>query len=261
MRCYSLGTPYGWPACKALAESCKGIWVKEPRARFEKDPIAVWGQIRGAKELLDQSKDFYRLDHAYIGRLKYFRLTKGGFQPSKVIDRPPDRWESLKKEYGLQMKPWKKHEGFILVTLSSPGTYEFFGVPNWPAEIVKEIRKYTDRPIRLRERGEERPISEDVRKASCLVTYASNSVREALLEGVPVFTLGPSIARPMSGELKNIESPFYPENREEFFRHLAYAQFTVAEFASGFALKTADENKNNGDFQLHRTPGGLHELA
>lgn len=251
MRVYGLGTPYGDKPCKALADSCGGKFTNAPREEFEKDPIAVWGQIRGARELLRRSKSFYRLDHAYIGRLKYFRLTKGDFQPSRIVERPSDRWDVLKREYGLEMKPWKKPEGFILVTLSSPGTYEFFGIPNWPAEIVREIRRYTDRPIRLRDRGETRPISEDLRKASCLVTYASNSVREALLEGVPVFTLGPSIARPMSGGLKDIESPFYPENREEFFRHLAYCQFTVDEFGSGFALKTAEENNGDGTCELH----------
>lgn len=241
---YSLGTPYGWKACELLAKSCGGKHHKQARDPFVGDPVAVWGQIRGAKEILAHSKNFYRLDHAYVGRLKYFRLTKGDFQPSWIVERPADRWESLKKEYGLEIKPWKKDDGFVLVTLSAPATYQFFGVPDWPDLIAKEIRKHTKREIRMRERGETRPLDEDLRKAHCLVTYASNSVREALLAGVPVFTLGPSIARPMGyTDVSLIEEPLYPENRESFFRHMAYAQFTEAEFASGFALKTADENE------------------
>jgi hypothetical protein len=259
---YSLGTPFGWKACDELAKSCGGKHHKQPRDPFVGDPVAVWGQIRGAKEILSHSKDFYRLDHAYVGRLKYFRLTKGDFQPSRIVERPADRWESLKREYGLEIKPWNKGDGFVLVTLSAPATYEFFGVPKWPGEIVNEIKKYTDRPIRIRERGETRPLSEDLRKASCLVTYASNSVREALLAGVPVFTLGPSIARPMGlSEVSRIESPIYPENREAFFRHMAYCQFTEQEFGSGFALTTADENNKNGASELHGSPDLHRELA
>lgn len=261
MRVYSLGTPYGHVACNALAQSVGGRHVKDLHAKFEKDPIAVWGQIRGAKELLSQSKDFYRLDHAYIGRLKYFRLTKGDFQPLLLTERPADRWESLKREYNLSIKPWKKDGGHVLVTLSDPKTYSFFGVDGWPEKIVSEIKKYTDRPIKIRARGETRPIQEDLKKAFCLVTYASNSVREALLEGVPVFTLGPSIARSMGYTVVTfIERPMYPENREEFFRHLSYCQFTVDEFASGFALKTADENNKNGDFHVYRASDGAHQL-
>jgi hypothetical protein len=148
-----------------------------------------------------------------------------------------------------------------LLTLSDPKTYTFFGIDGWPEKIIKEIRKHTDRPIRIRERGETRPLLDDLRKSSCLVTYASNSVREALLLGVPVFTLGPSIARPMSGELSKIDTPFYPENREEFFRHVAYAQFTEAEFASGFALKTAEENNDDGFGKLHRPQDSGSQLA
>lgn len=251
MRVYSLGSPFGFIPCEALGESVGVPYNKEPRVGWSGDPIAVWGQLRGAKELLSQSKNFYRMDHAYIGRLKFFRLTKGDFQPSRIVGRPSDRWDELRKEFGLEVKPWRAGN-HILVTLSAPATYWFFGVDDWPQRIEKEIRKYTDRPIKIRQREEKRPLAEDLKDAHCLVTYASNSSVDALRAGVPVFTLGPSIARPMSGDLSKIETPLYPENREDFFRHMSYCQFTVQEFRSGFALKTADENNNNGDLNVHR---------
>ena len=233
----------------------KAPYSEEPRVKYEGDQIAVWGQLRGAKELLSHSKNFYRMDHAYIGRLKYFRITKGDFQPSKIVERPADRWDRLKDEFKLEMKPWTtgKH---VLVTLSAQATYWFFNVDDFPARIEKEIRKYTDRPIKVRQRDAKNPIAEDLKDAHCLVTYASNSAIDALMGGVPVFTLGPSIARPMGSDVSRIESPLYPENREEFFRHMAYAQFTTEEFRSGFALTTADENNKNGDQHLRRTKNG-----
>ena len=207
---------------------------------FQDDPIAVWGQLRGAKELLQQSRNFYRMDHAYVGRLEFFRITKGDFQPSVIKDRPADRWELLKKRFGISVKDWQSG-GHVLVTLSDPRTYEFFGT-DFPQTIVEEIRKVTDRPIKIRVRRSDTPIRHDLVGAHCLVTYASNSVIEALQEGVPVFPLGPSIARPMGySDVSLIENPMRPENREEFFRNMAYCQFTDKEFASGFALKTADE--------------------
>jgi hypothetical protein len=263
---YSLGSPYGVVPCDHLAKY-RGKHIPDQRAEFKGDPIVVWGQIRGAKELLQKSQNFYRMDHAYIGRLQYFRITKGDFQPSRILERPADRWEKLKKEYDLTMKPWKKSDGYVLVALSEPATYGFFDEPRWPERIEAELKKYTDRPIRLRKRRDDRPLADDLRKARCLVTFASNSVREALLEGVPVFTLGPSIARPMGHtDVSLIESPMYPENREEFFRHLAYCQFTNEEFASGFAMSTADEQElhkgsMHGDQHVFRTPDCGIQLA
>lgn len=258
MNVYSLGSPYGCVPCENLAKGSGGRFLPEPHSKFEEDPIAVWGQLRGAKELLKSSKHFYRLDHAYAGRLKFFRMTKGDFQPAKIVQRPPDRWEALKKQLNLSMKNWTcgRH---VLVTLSDPRTYEFFGVEDFPERVVEEIKKFTDRQIRIRPRKSEVPIQEDLANAHCLVTFASNSVIEALLAGIPVFPLGPSIARPVGHSLSEIEALRYFD-REEFFRHMAYSQFTNAEFASGFALKTADEQDTyegaNVDLYIRRTPDG-----
>lgn len=238
VRVYSLGSPFGKVPCEFLQKSHNN----DANASFVEDPIAVWGQLRGAKELLAKSKHFYRMDHAYIGRLAYFRMTRGDFQPSVIKERPSDRWERLKRQYGLKVGGWRKGK-YILVTLSDQRTYDYFGVGKWESWIREEIKKHTDRPVEVRIRTEQKPIGEHLRDAWCLVTFASNTAIDALLAGVPVFTLGPSIARPMgSSDLTKLESPMYPANREEFFRHLGYCQFTNPEFASGFALKTADEN-------------------
>ena len=238
MRSYSLGSPFGCVPCEFLQKGHS----REPNASFQADPIAVWGQLRGAKDLLAKSRHFYRMDHAYVGRLDYYRMTRGGFQPSRIKQRPPDRWESLKKKYGLKIGEWRRGK-HILVALSDQRTYDFFQVGKWGETIAGEIKKHSDREIVLRTRIEKRPIAEQLRDAWCLVTYASNSTIDALLAGVPVFTLGPSIARPMGfSDLSKIEAPLYPENREEFFRHMAYCQFTNPEFENGFAVRTADES-------------------
>ena len=235
---YSLDSPFGKVPCEFLQKG----HPREANAQFKADPIAVWGQLRGAKDLLGKSKHFYRMDHAYVGRLEYYRMTRGGFQPSGMLERPADRWEVLKRKYNLKMSEWRKGK-HILVTLSDQRTYDFFGLGKWGDAITGLIRSHSEREVILRPRTETKPLAEQLKDAWCLVTYASNSVIEALLAGVPVFTLGPSIARPVGcADLGKLESPLYPENREEFFRHMSYAQFTNHEFASGFARRTADEN-------------------
>lgn len=230
MHVFSCGSPYGIHPCEALAKSVKGQLHTETTPLKQNGPIAVWGQIRGARELLNGHKDFYRLDHAYIGRNDYFRLTKGDFMPSKILDRPADRWEALKKRYDLELAPWQdKEDGHVVLAFSMPATYDFFGVTGWAKQKTNEYPKAV-----IRQRKETRPIKEHLKGASKLITYASNSVLDALLRGVPVEVHGPSIARPISGER-------HPD-REAFFRHVAYCQFSLEEFRSGFALRTAEEN-------------------
>jgi hypothetical protein len=238
VRVYSLQSPFGKVPCEFLQKGHD----HHPNAKWEADPIAVWGQLRGAKELLSKSKHFYRLDHAYVGRMDYYRMTRGFFQPQEIRERPSDRWEWLKKKYSLKVRPdWQKGK-HVLLTISDQRTYDYFGVGKWVDEVQAEIKKHTDRPVVVRQRTDARPIAEHLKDAWCLVTYASNSTIDALLAGVPVFALGPSIARPMGlSDLSKIEAPVYPENREEFFRHMSYCQFTNQEFASGFARRTADE--------------------
>lgn len=232
MHIFSLGSPHGIRPCQELAKSCKGQLNTEHYPPKQKGPIAVWGQLRGARELLNGSSEFYRLDHAYISRGDYFRITKGDFMPSRIVDRPADRWEALKKRHGLEIQPWQKNEnGHVVLALSMPGTYDFFGVTGWAKEMTNKLGKNN---VKVRQRKETRPIKEDLKGASKLVTFASNSVMDALLMGVPVEVHGPSIARPISGQ----QEP----NREAFFRHVAYCQFSLEEFRSGFALKTAEEN-------------------
>lgn len=241
LRVYSLGSPFGVHPCEFLARS-GGQHSKTPNDTFTADPIAVWGQLRGASDLLAKSKHYYRMDHAYVGRLEYYRMTRGDFQPSKVATRPADRWEALKKRFKLpETSKWRRGE-YVLVALSDQRTYDFFGLGRWGDEIKAKIRKHTERAIVLRPREEKIPLGEQLKDAWCLVTYASNSVIESLMAGVPVFPLGPSIARPMGhSDLSQIEYPLYPDNREEFFRHMAFCQFTNLEFQSGFARRTADE--------------------
>jgi hypothetical protein len=242
MHIFSLASPFGIRACEALAKSSKGQLHTEANPPKQQGPIAVWGQIRGAKQLLEGHTDFYRLDHSYVGRNEFFRMTKGDFQPSRLIERPADRWEKLKSRYSLEIEPWKKGSKIILA-LSMPATYDYFDIPSWAKQVQQDIKKHSGREVVVRQRKETRPLKEQLKDAHCLVTWASNSVIDALLAGVPVFPLGPSIARPVGlSDLSKLEAPLYPDNREEFFRHMSYCQFKPEDFSSGFATRTADEN-------------------
>lgn len=119
-----------------------------------------------------------------------------------------------------------------------PGTYEFFGVGAWDSWAVSQVKEFTDRPVILRKRHDGTPIAEQLKNCHAVVVYASNASVDAVLNGVPVFNLGPAVTTPIGlQDLRKIETPIYPE-RQPFFNSLAYAQFTIEEFENGFAWKT-----------------------
>lgn len=103
----------------------------------------------------------------------------------------PERFEEL----GLEVKPWRTAGTHILVTPNRS-----FGKPghimpgDWAVKMTEQLRRMTDRPIRVREHpGENRPkrsLAEDLHDCWAMVTWYSSSGIDALLAGVPVIYAG-----------------------------------------------------------------------
>jgi hypothetical protein len=116
---------------------------------------------------------------------------------------------------------------------------------------VNEIKKYTDRPIKVREKprkhGTSGPsvadisLEQDLQNAWACVTSCSISAVEAALEGVPIFSDPKSFAWTLSSaSLSEIEDPFYTDPSPWLYS-LAYQQFTPLEFTNGTAISILKE--------------------
>ena len=72
--------------------------------------------------------------------------------------------------------------------------------------------------------------------AWAVVTCQSTAAVDALLEGVPSFCDKMSMAKPVSyTDLSLIDTPFYPDNREEWFNSLLANQYFINEIRDGTA--------------------------
>jgi hypothetical protein len=72
--------------------------------------------------------------------------------------------------------------------------------------------------------------------AWAVITCQSTAAVDVLLEGVPSFCNNMSVANPVSyTDLSLIETPFYPDNREEWIDSLLANQYLIREIESGFA--------------------------
>jgi len=229
---------------EAFAKGCGGRVASTRAERLEPGDAAFYGVRPAWKHLWDQAKaekrDVYYIDNAYFdgARERYFRVTRNALQADGLQACWGGDREARFKVLGLTVQPWRPSGEHIVIC---PQTDEFMRVMggfegDWVAMVTAELRKYTDRELRVRRKDERRPLSEDLRGAWALVTHMSCAAVEALLAGVPVFCTGRCAARWMgTSDLSFIEAPIYPERREEWAAVLAANQWTEPEFRDGTA--------------------------
>jgi hypothetical protein len=231
MRCYALGAnTRAAEVMQAFAEGVKGDFIREGD-KYSGGDIAVWGLLRGASELRKKVKErgetYYAVDHAYIGREEYFRVTRNGFQQTVVVERPKDRWKMLTDRYRPEVKPWRRGGSYILLAMSSSSLYEHFDQVGWENTMRYYLRQYTDREVVTRRKAL-KDLPEQLNKAWAVVTHASMVAVDAVIAGVPVYLTGPSIAVPMGQtDLKKIEEPVFQTGSRGFGLTPSYAERDV----------------------------------
>lgn len=214
--------------------------------------IRSMGKRKLIQECWEKHKTFYYMDSGYIGNYKstknpnswklWHRIVKNDIQHNKIIDRPDDRWTRL--DYPILKRKQGTH---ILVVTPSEKPCKFYGIDRdgWIRETVAEIRKYSDRPIKIRDKAsrQERIINtifEDLNDCHALVTYQSIAAVESVLYGVPAFTLAPTAADPVCDkDLSLLESPtlHHEDKIYKWACHLAYGQYNIDEFKDGTAYR------------------------
>jgi hypothetical protein len=253
-KCWEIfnGIKTNWP---------NGVAVKDNNEISAKSPAMFWGFINNNIKLIHQLEsselDYWYTDTPYFGRFDnnnlkednhYWRICKNKIHAKFIKDCPSDRFD----KFNLKIKNRNKNLGkYILICPSSMGVHNYLKKPNWLDDTVKEIKRHTDRPIKIREKprkdGTSGPavadisLEQDLQDAWACVTSCSISAVEAALQGVPVFSDPKSFAWTISSmSLSEIEDPFYVDPTQWFYS-LAYQQFTPKEFKDGTAMSILKE--------------------
>ena len=214
--------------------------------------IRSMGKRKLIKQCWETNKTFYYIDSGYVGNYKsksnpygwklWHRIVKNDVQHSNIIDRPGDRWKQL--DYPIENRKQGEH---ILLVTPSEKPCKFYGInkEDWIKSTVKEIKKYTDRTVVIRDKAPRqhritRTIFEDLNNCHALVTYQSIAAVESVLYGVPAFTLAPTAADPVCDkDLSLIEHPTQ-QDKDKIYKwacHLAYGQFHIDELKNGTAYR------------------------
>ena len=242
------GDKYG---CDAFTNGSNGKIVTVEQA-LNSDPNIPLCWAGAYKELLyhhclEKKRTFFNLDTGYFGNTKrkdIVRVSINNFQNcDPVKSRPSDRWDSLNIPTGSISRG-----SSIVVVPPDPkklkalrlGTEE-----EWVAAVLSNIKKYTDRPIRVRYRPTSRRdrMGDDsfltyIDNTWCVVGHSSNALVEAAIHDIPVISLGYSATKSLyTTPLSDIESikPVDQELKQDWLNHLAYSQFHKDELLSGKA--------------------------
>lgn len=237
------------PYINMLAHGVGCVPVSDVDYDANQDPIVMRGILKHKliKRCWEDGRTFYFVDTGYFGNGRWktwHRITRNNLVQTTILDVPGDRWE----RHGIKFQPFRKGRN-IIVAAPDEKPCKFYGLKleTWIDETVNTIKKYTDRPVIVRQRSKNRidrikndTLSEALSDAHALVTFNSNAAVESILLGVPVFTLAPNAAEPVAlQDLSQIEKPYYPEKDKLYAwaSSLSYSQFHNSELASGLALK------------------------
>lgn len=217
-----------------------------PRGDEEQaDILALWGDWHGAQAILaDCGKRRWRMLHIDNGYLRrghfsgYYSVSWDARQCGEYVmerDFPPGRFLKL----GEELKPWKRDGSTVAVLGFSRKQGKVIGLDYlaWLSSTVAEARRFTKRRVISRPKTYD---GSDVRAwfrqedVYAVVGLFTKAMVEALVDGLPVFPLASCAVSSMGySDLRKLDNPFYPSNREQFLANLAYHQWTLVELERG----------------------------
>jgi hypothetical protein len=194
---------------------------------------------------------------------KYLRYSFNGVFPATGIycnDHPGDEnWVNIRRDYNMDLAPWRQTGEHVLICLQRPMGWSMRGqnLMEWLDNTFLQIRKHTDRPVKLRWHPgdwknfpvgvdlskfnavmspQERHITEDLKNCWAVVCHNSTPSSVAVIEGVPAFiTDDPGYCQ--AGEVSNtdlskIENPVMPD-RSHWIKKLAQCHWSFQDLQSG----------------------------
>lgn len=263
--CYLQNSSKGDQIVKEFAHGCNGSLKKIDS--FIKDryidndlPVFIWGCLRGndllLKYCLENNHPFFYGDNNYFSSNNWFRISKNSLQNINFRDRGNERLLKMQ----IKIDPWRKQGDHILLLPPTESFQIIFNKQNWCKDIINELKKYTDRPIKIRHKPTETTISwengyminggtinraefsktsfnEDLENCWAVVAFQSSAVNDAIAAGVPAFVDTMNAASVMGNtDLSLIESPIY-KDQYQYFKHLSYCQFSRKEILNGTAWR------------------------
>jgi hypothetical protein len=238
-----------------------------PHLKFRK--LVIQEQKRIGKHTLAIDSNLFLYRDPYNTR-QYLRFslndvfpTTGNYFTNNV---DPTRWQKIKTDIGLDLKPWRHNGNHILICLQRNGGWSMKNVDvmTWCNQTILELKKYTDRPIIVRAHpGDRRAkkylnlnhpnvyisdnsnIQQDFTDAWATITYNSSPGVASAIEGIPVFVTDPDPKVSQAYDVANtdiskIETPdLLP--RQQWIEKISMCHFNFDDLKQGVAWNVIKE--------------------
>ena len=203
----------------------------------------------------------------------YYRIGINGFLNNQGMFHYGNHSSDRANRLNCNWSGWKNNGNDILLFLQLPGDASLRGnnIYQWALYAVKEIRKRSNRPIKVRTHpkhnikdsdeiyklisditlenipnvsfsfGKDKPLIEDLSTAYCTVSFTSGSAIDSVMNGIPTIACDPGnfayqISSNYIEEIENIKKLSHGEI-QSWINNLAYSQWSVEEMYSGEAWR------------------------
>lgn len=235
-----------------LSLDTDGIFIRRKDFTDYKEDCLIRNTV-GNEDLLvtkiDNNYPMWFIDSGYTNFLepnkKWHRLVRNHLHYGEFFDAPTSRLDNFVKF----PVPWRKGGDIIYVIEPGPFAASIFhcDLKTWRYDVEAELRKYTDKPIKFREK---KPLTERTRLFDellfeddyyCVISINSNAATEAIWAGIPAITLGKHITNPVTkNKLSDINDLYYGKITD-WLCMLSYSQFTKEELMNGKAKRIIEK--------------------
>lgn len=223
------------------------------------DFAVCWGWRKGMRIRAGGfTKPILVMERGYFpDRFEWTSLGWDGLNGRARWNGAHDRGERFWRNFGHLACEWERYNGYTLIIGQVEGDAALHGVDfaRWVRETMDEADRlgqlvyFRAHPEAVR-RNQIIPVTRDFilggtlqeafSGAGRVVTFNSNTGVEAVLAGIPTVTMDEgAMAWPVTSH--SLHAPLVMPDRSEWFRDMAWRQWSMDEIASGFAWEIVRE--------------------
>lgn len=230
--------------------------VSSGHVGVREDLLVIWNRYGAFAAMADswerQGGTVLVCENGYIGKdeedRQYYAISVHGHNGSGWFPvGAEDRFSKL----NINLQEWRTEGEHILVCgQRGIGTTEMASPPNWHDDMARNLRKITDRPVKVRlhpgNHAPAVPLSDDLRNCWACIIWSSGSGVQSLVKGIPVYVDAPhwicECAAVDADEFHAVAPMTDDGARMKEMHRMAWGQRSVVEIESGEPFATIREH-------------------
>ena len=258
------------PVMAAMLESLHGAGIRSEENSMTSDAVIIWsvlwsGRMAKNREIYQHYRSLGRpvivIDIGSLHRGITWKVAVNNITAEGYYGHTQDLDWDRPARLGVNLGTVHRSGSHIVIAAQNSASLQvqdLHSIESWISQQIDEIRKHTDRAIRVRPHPRSRlavsqlptnvtvefprPVpntydSFDMQfDCHAMVNYNSGPGIQAAVQGVRPMVHSSSLAHPVSVSIQDIERP-YDINRDQWLVEICHTEYTVEEIAQGLWLK------------------------